>query len=80
MGGAEALGIIKLCKVLITLMLLVTATLASIKRSKNLEKRSTPGHMGTHLRVLSESFQMNTNMTGFRWFCKIFASLSFRRK
>ena len=28
--------------------------------------------MGTHLRVLSESYPMNTNMTGFRWFSKIF--------
>ena len=27
-------------------------------------------HMGTHLRLLSESYQMNTNMTGFRWFSK----------
>ena len=26
--------------------------------------------MGTHLRVLSESYQMTTNMTGFRWFLK----------
>ena len=25
---------------------------------------------GTHLRVLSESYLMNTNMTGFRWFKK----------
>ena len=24
--------------------------------------------MGTHLRVLSESSPMNTNMTGLRWF------------
>ena len=24
--------------------------------------------MGTDLRVLSESFKLNTNMTGFRWF------------
>ena len=31
--------------------------------------------MGTHLRVLSESFLMNTNMAGFRWFSKIVASL-----
>ena len=23
--------------------------------------------MGTHLRVLSKSYPMNTNMTGFRW-------------
>ena len=27
--------------------------------------------MGTHLRVLSESFLMNTNMTGFGWFSKV---------
>ena len=27
--------------------------------------------MGTHLRVLSESYPMNTNKTGFRWFSKI---------
>ena len=24
--------------------------------------------MGSHLRVLSESYPMNTNMTGLRWF------------
>ena len=27
--------------------------------------------MGTHLRVLTESYPMNTNMTGFRWFCGV---------
>ena len=27
-----------------------------------------PWHMGTHLRVLSESYPMNFNMAGFRWF------------
>ena len=31
--------------------------------------------MCTHLKVLNESFPMNTNMTGFGWFAKIFASL-----
>ena len=30
--------------------------------------------------VLSESHRMNTNMIGFRWFSKIFASLSFGQK
>ena len=30
--------------------------------------------MGNQLRVLSESYTMNTNMTGFRWFSKYFAS------
>ena len=28
--------------------------------------------MVTHLTVLSETYPMNTNMTGFRWFSKIF--------
>ena len=28
--------------------------------------------MGTHLRVLSERYSMNTNMTELRWFSKIF--------
>ena len=36
-----------------------------------------PWLMGTHLRVLGESFQMNTNMTGFIWLSKIFAFLCF---
>ena len=31
--------------------------------------------MGTHLRVLSESYPMNTHMTWFRWFSEIFAFL-----
>ena len=31
--------------------------------------------MGTLLRVLSESYPMNTNMTGYRWFSKIFPFL-----
>ena len=30
--------------------------------------------MGTHLTVLSKSFPMNTNMTGFKWFSKVLAS------
>ena len=36
--------------------------------------------MDTHLRVLSESYPMNTNMIGFGWFLKIFASLCFWAK
>ena len=28
--------------------------------------------MGTHPRVLSESYPMSTNMTWFRWFSKVF--------
>ena len=62
----------------LTLMLLV-ATSAKEKLFKNHEKRSKPWHVGIHLRVLCESFPMNTNMTGFGWFCKIFASLCFQQ-
>ena len=32
--------------------------------------------MGTHLRVLSESYPVNINMTGFRWISKGLASCS----
>ena len=31
--------------------------------------------MGTHLKVLSESYPMNTNTTAFRWLSKICASV-----
>ena len=36
-----------------------------------------PWHLGTHLRVLSKSYTLSTDMTGFKWFSKIFASLCF---
>ena len=36
--------------------------------------------MGTHLRVLGESYPMNTNMIGLRSFLKIFESLRFWAK
>ena len=45
--------------------------------AKNLKKYLKPWHMGTHLRALRESYPMNTNMTGFRCFSKIFAFLRF---
>ena len=36
-----------------------------------LKTTETLAHMhATHLRVLSESYPMNTNMAGFRWFSK----------
>ena len=43
-------------------------------------KNDKPWYMGTHLRVLSKGYQMNTNMTGFRWFSKDFVSLCFGQK
>ena len=53
----------------LTLMLLV-ANLTHTKWCKKTEKWLKPWHMGTHLRVLCESYPMNANMTGFRWFSK----------
>ena len=58
----------------LTLMLLV-ANLSIQNDAKKNEKLLKPWHMGTHLRMLSESYPMNTNKTGFRWFSKIFAFL-----
>ena len=61
----------------LTLMLLV-ANLVITKWCKNPEKWLKPWHKSTHLRVLGESYLMNTHMTGFRWFSKnIFVSLCF---
>ena len=61
---------------MLTLILLV-ANLANTKWCKKPEKWLKPWQMGTQMRELNESFQMNTNMTGFRWFSKILASLGF---
>ena len=44
-------------------LILVVANWANTKWCKKSD-------MGTHLRVLSESYLKNTNMTGFRWFSK----------
>ena len=52
--------------------ILLVVNLADIKWCKKPEKWLKPWHMGTHLRVLSTSFPMNTNMTGLSWFSKIF--------
>ena len=53
----------------LTLMLLV----ANMANKKTL-------HLGTHLRVLSESYPININVIRFRWFSKFLASLCFGRK
>ena len=63
----------------LTLMLQV-ADFANTKWCKNVKEWLKPWHMDTHLRVLSESYLMNTNMTGIRWSTEIFESLYFRRK
>ena len=39
-----------------------------------------PCHKGIHLSVLIERYPINTNMTRFGWFSKLFASFYFGRK
>ena len=39
-----------------------------------------PWHMGTHLRAISKSYPMNTNMKGLRYLSRIVAFLCFSRK
>ena len=51
----------------LTLKLLV-ANFANTKCCKNTEKLLKPCHIGTHRRVLSKSYPMNTNITGLRCF------------
>ena len=46
------------------------ANFSNTKWCKKHDKWPKPWLMGTQLRVLSQSFLMNTNMTGFRWFFK----------
>ena len=46
------------------------AILANTKDQGKNTKITEPWHMGTHLRVLSEGYPLNTNMTGFRCFSK----------
>ena len=51
--------------------MLLVANWAIQNDAKDLEKCLKPWHMGTHLIVLSESYLLNTNTTGFGWFSKI---------
>ena len=53
----------------LTLMIL-WANLPYTKSCKKTEKWLKPWHMGTHLIVLSLSYQMNTNVPGLRCFSK----------
>ena len=50
--------------------MLLVANLTNTKWCKKSWKWLQPWHMGTHLRVLMESYPMNTNMTGLKWFTK----------
>ena len=61
----------------LTLMLLVAKFAYSKKGGKMTE---TLAYWYMNLRVLSESYPMNTNMAGFKCFSKIFAPLCFEQK
>ena len=60
--------------------MLLADNLANTKKMQNPKEWMKPWHMGTYLRVLGESYPMNTNMTAFRWYSKIFVSLGFEQK
>ena len=60
--------------------MLLVANLANKEMMQKPEKWLKHWHMGTILTALSESYPMNTNMAGFRWFSKTFASLCFEQK
>ena len=51
------------------------ANLANTKWCKNRKKCLKLWHIGTHLRVLTGSYSINTDMTGFRWLSKDFCIL-----
>ena len=57
--------------------MLLVANFADTKWCKKVGKCLKHWHMGTHLKVLGESYLMNTNMTGIRWLSKIVASFGF---
>ena len=57
-------------KILSQTLVLVVTKLANTKWGKKPAKWLKPWHVGTHLRVLSESFLMNTNMIGLDGFQK----------
>ena len=50
------------------ILMLLVANLANTKWCKKPENLLKPLHMSTHLRALSESFPLNTNMTRIKWF------------
>ena len=50
------------------------------KMIKKALKLLQPWHIGTLQRVLSESYPIDTNIAGFRWFSKVCASLFLGRE
>ena len=67
--------------VLITLtVMLVVADLANMNDAKIWKNDLKPWQIGTHPKVLGDSYPMSTNTTGLRSFSKIFASSCFGQK
>ena len=61
----------------IATILLKNSTTGEKKKAIERNVRRPTMGMGTQLRVLSERYLMNTNMTGFTWFSKHVVSLCF---
>ena len=59
----------------LTLMLLLLDKFAKTRWCENFKKWLKPWHIGTHLKVLSKSYWINTNMAGFGRFLKLFVFL-----
>ena len=57
--------------------MLLVANLVNRKWCEKSWKWREPWHKGTQLKVLSESFPMNTNMVGFKRFLKLSALFAF---
>ena len=59
---------------LVTQLVTILANTKWCEKPTKMTETLVHGYMGTHLRALRvrESYPMNTNMTGFRWFSKIF--------
>ena len=49
--------------------MLLVSNLANTKWCKKPEKWLKPWHLGSHMRVLEESYPINTKMTGFKILC-----------
>ena len=60
--------------------MLLMANLADTKLCKKPELLLKSGQMSTHLKILNESYPINTNMTGIQCFSKEIAFLCFGQK
>ena len=73
--GYLSIQVAALVWVLLLTLVLLVAKLVNMKWWQKAGEWLKPWHMATHLRVLSQSYPMNTNMTCFGWFSKFLALL-----